>query len=127
VPDAAGLPWWRYAFPTVVDAIVAAGIVALLWAGKLHADWLQALALVGLLLVAGVRAADLSSMMRGGPGVPPSAGPAALVLAGLGSLLARGASSSGRATGAQLATALVVIGLIALTLPTLLVLTGGVR
>jgi hypothetical protein len=127
VPSATGLPWWRYAFPTLVDLVAVCGLIALLWSAKLRGDWAQlaALALIGLL--AGVRSADLSSMVRGGPGVPPSAGPAALVLAGLGSLLARGASSSGRATGAQLATALVVIALLALALPTVLVLTGGVR
>lgn len=127
VPSTTGLPWWRYAFPTLVDLVAVCGLIALLWSAKLRAEWAQGMALLLIALLAGVRSADLSSMIRGGPGVPPGAGPAAVVLAGLGSLLARGASSTGRATGAQLATALAVIALAAIALPTILVLTGSVR
>lgn len=92
VPSTAGLPWWRYAFPTLVDLVAVCGLIALLWAGKLRAEWAQGMALVLVALLAGVRSADLASLVRGGGGVPPGAGPTALVLGalGLGSVLSRG-------------------------------------
>jgi hypothetical protein len=92
IPSAVGLPWWRYAFPTSVDLVAVTGLIALLWAGKLRAEWAQGMALILVALLAGVRGADLASLVRGGGGVPPGAGPTALVLGtlGLGGLLSRG-------------------------------------
>lgn len=130
MPSAPNLPWWRYAFPTAVDLVAVVGLIGLLWAGKLRADWAQGVALLLIALLAGVRSADLSSMIRGGPGVQPGGGPAAVI----GALIVSGAhiltraASGGRATAhALLGVMLVACLLGALAVPSLFFLTGGLR
>lgn len=129
VPDAPGLPWWRYAFPTTVDLVAVVGLIALLWAGKLHAEWAQGVALLLIALLAGVRSADLSSMIRGGPGIAPGGGPAAMVgalIVSAAHILTR-AASPGRARGSVLAGVVVLAFLAALAVPVALCLLGGLR
>lgn len=130
MPTGAGLPWWRYAFPTAVDLVAVIGLIGLLWAGKLRAEWSQGIALLLIALLAGVRSADLSSMIRGGPGVPPGGGPAAMV----GALIVSGAhiltraASSGRATAHTLLGVMGIACLLSvIAVPSLLWVFGGLR
>lgn len=65
---------------TLVDLVAMSIIGAALLLRRITADWLQACAIAGLLLLAGVRVADLVALSRGLPG---RGGPAAVVIAAL--------------------------------------------
>jgi hypothetical protein len=63
---------------TIVDLVAIAVIASLLWGRRVQSEWLQALLVVGLLLLAGVRVADLRALARG---LPSQGGVAATLLA----------------------------------------------
>lgn len=71
---------------TAVDLAVIAVFGAALLGGRIADPWLQGVCLVGLLLLAGVRVADLRAAAQG---LPTRGGPAALMLAAGAALAAR--------------------------------------
>jgi DNA-binding response OmpR family regulator len=68
---------------TIVDLVAIAVIASLLWGRRVQSEWLQALLVVGLLLLAGVRVADLRALARG---LPSQGGVAAVLLASSGAI-----------------------------------------
>ena len=64
---------------TVVDLFALAIMGALLVLRRVQAEWLQALLVVGILLLCGVRVADLRALAKG---IPPQGGVTALLLSG---------------------------------------------
>lgn len=64
---------------TVVDLFALAIMGALLVMHRVQAEWLQALLVVGILLLCGVRVADLRALAKG---IPPQGGVTALLLSG---------------------------------------------
>lgn len=71
---------------TLVDLAALSILGAALLTGKVSGQWLQGGAILGILLLAGVRVADIVALSKG---LPSRGGPAALLLAGLGGLAAR--------------------------------------
>jgi len=71
---------------TAVDLAVIGVFGAALLGGRIADPWLQGVCLVGLLLLAGVRVADLRAAAQG---LPTRGGPAALAIAGALALASR--------------------------------------
>lgn len=69
---------------TLVDLFALGIMGALLLLRRVQAEWLQALLVVGMLLLAGVRVADLRAFVRG---MPTQGGVAAVAFAFLGNLV----------------------------------------
>ena len=70
---------------TTVDLVALSILGAALLTGKVSGQWLQGGAILGILLLAGVRVADILALSKG---LPPRGGPGALVLAGASGALA---------------------------------------
>ena len=71
---------------TIVDLAGLAILGAALLTGKVSGPYLQGGAIVGILLLAGVRVADIVAASKG---IPPRGGPAAIVIGAVAAGLAR--------------------------------------
>jgi len=71
---------------TIIDAIALAILGAVLLVVRPTSEWMQGGCIVGLLLLAGVRVADLAAVAKG---LPTRGGPGAVVLGLLGAAAAR--------------------------------------
>lgn len=70
---------------TVVDLAALSILGAALLMGKVSGQWLQGGAILGILLLAGVRVADILALSKG---LPTRGGPGAIVVAGASGALA---------------------------------------
>lgn len=68
---------------TVVDLVALSIMGAVLIMRRVQSEWLQGLLVVGMLLLAGVRVADLTAIARG---IPPRGGVTAFLVASIGTM-----------------------------------------
>jgi len=80
----------QLAAEVLIDGVALAILGGVLLVVRPASEWLQGGCVVGILLLAGVRVADLAAVARG---LPTRGGPGALVLAALGAAVTRGGAS----------------------------------